>query len=286
MAARLVGAAAEQGDSSLGGAASYLRHRRLRLRPLQTGEIARDRPTPHAVPSTPSGIARRRRSRISGPRSSTIGVHTVPGAIALTRIAFGASWFATLTTKPRMPALAAAYAVPQAPRTAATDDTHVTAPPPRRSRAGTAAWVASSIDLRSTAITRSHSSSVVSISVWRDSMPTLLCSTSSPPQRPTASATIAVRLVGDVGGEGERLAFLRADEPDRLLRAILLRVHAEHARALARHEDRGGLAVAHARTARARARHDRDLAGESFAHCGRVTARSSLRCSRVFHGGR
>src|SRR5947209_6083651 len=126
-------------------------------------------PTSHAVPSTPSGIARRRRSRISGPRSSTIGVHTVPGAIALTRIAFGASWFATLTTKPRMPALAAAYAVPQAPRTAATDDTHVTAPPPRRSRAGTAAWVASSIDLRSTAITRSHSSSVVSISVWRDS---------------------------------------------------------------------------------------------------------------------
>src|SRR5438309_890219 len=65
------------------------------------------------------------------------------------------------------------------------------APPPRRSRAGTAACVASSIDLRSTAITRSHSSSVVSISVWRDSMPTLLCSTSSPPQRPTASATIA-----------------------------------------------------------------------------------------------
>src|SRR3989441_1016028 len=73
-----------------------------------------------------------------------------------------------------------------------------------------------------------------------------------------------------VGGEGERLALLRADEPDRLLRAILLRVHAEHARALARHEDRGGLAVAHARTARARARHDRDLAGESFAHWGRV----------------
>src|SRR3989454_2727671 len=144
-----------------------------------------------AVPSTPSGMALRRRSRISGPRSSTIGVHTVPGALALPRIAFGASWFATLTTKPRMRAWPAAYAVPEAPRPAATDDTHVTAPPPRRSRAGTAAWVASSIDLRSTAITRSHSSSVVSISVWRDSMPTLLCSTSSPPQRPTASATIA-----------------------------------------------------------------------------------------------
>src|SRR2546427_10323170 len=42
MAARLVGAAAEQGDSSLGGAASYLRDRRLRLGPLETGEIARD----------------------------------------------------------------------------------------------------------------------------------------------------------------------------------------------------------------------------------------------------
>src|SRR2546421_271493 len=49
------------------------------------------------------------------------------------------------------------------------------APLPRRSRAGTAACVASSIDLRSTAITRSHSCSVVSISVWRDSIPTLLC---------------------------------------------------------------------------------------------------------------
>src|SRR3989442_12343681 len=100
-----------------------------------------------AVPSTPSGMALRRRSRISGPRSSTIGVHTVPGAIALTRIAFGASWFATLTTKPRMPAFAAAYAVPQAPRTAATDDTHVTAPPPRPSRPGTPAAAAGTLDL-------------------------------------------------------------------------------------------------------------------------------------------
>src|SRR5213593_686302 len=42
MAARLVGAAAEQGDSCLGGAASYLRDRRLRLGPLETGEIAGD----------------------------------------------------------------------------------------------------------------------------------------------------------------------------------------------------------------------------------------------------
>src|SRR5437867_8141551 len=42
MAARLVGAPAEQGDSSLGGAASYLRDRRLRLGPLETGEIAGD----------------------------------------------------------------------------------------------------------------------------------------------------------------------------------------------------------------------------------------------------
>src|SRR5438445_517246 len=49
------------------------------------------------------------------------------------------------------------------------------APPPRRSRAGTAACVASSIDLRFTTITRSHSCSVVSISVWRDSIPTSLC---------------------------------------------------------------------------------------------------------------
>src|SRR2546426_6213320 len=41
-------------------------------------------------------------------------------------------------------------------------------------------------------------------------------------------------------------------------------------RSLAGHEDRRRLAVAHARPARARARHDRDLAGESFAHWGRV----------------
>src|SRR5207302_1805371 len=32
----------------------------------------------------------------------------LPGAMALTRIALGASWIATLTTKPRTPALAAA----------------------------------------------------------------------------------------------------------------------------------------------------------------------------------
>src|SRR5437867_4170595 len=37
----------------------------------------------HPVPSVPSGLARRRRSRASGPRSWTIGVQTVPGAIAL-----------------------------------------------------------------------------------------------------------------------------------------------------------------------------------------------------------
>src|SRR6266850_8470281 len=41
MAARLVGAAAEQGDASLGGAASYLRDGRLSLGPLEAGEIAR-----------------------------------------------------------------------------------------------------------------------------------------------------------------------------------------------------------------------------------------------------
>jgi len=41
-------------------------------------------------------------------------------------------------------------------------------------------------------------------------------------------ATIAspIRLARDVGGEGDRLALLGADEADGLLGAILLRVHA------------------------------------------------------------
>src|SRR6267143_7326469 len=42
MAARRVGTAAEQGDASVGGAASHLRERRLRFRPLEAGEIPRD----------------------------------------------------------------------------------------------------------------------------------------------------------------------------------------------------------------------------------------------------
>src|SRR6266403_3425531 len=84
------------------------------------------------------------------------------------------------------------------------------APPPRRSRAGTAAWVASSIDLRSTTITRSHSCSVVSISAWRDSIPTFLCRMSSPPHRPTASATIASPTPGPRAPAPVTIAILPA----------------------------------------------------------------------------
>src|SRR6266545_3116968 len=142
------------------------------------------------VPSVPSGVDRRRTSRASGPRSSTIGVQTGPGAIALTRIPFGASCTATDRTKPITPAFAVAYAVRPTPRIPATDDTQMTEPPPRRSIAGTAVRVARNIDLRSTAITRSHSSSCVSRRSARDSMPTLLWRMSTPPQRRSASATI------------------------------------------------------------------------------------------------
>src|SRR5499426_694186 len=150
------------------------------------------------VPSVPSGLARRRRSRAALPRSSTMGVHTGPGAIALTRIPFGPSWTATERTNPITPALAVAYAVRPYPRSPAIDDTQITAPPPRRAIAGTAACVARNIDLRSTAMTRSHSSSVVSSRPLRDSMPTLLCRMSTPPQRSTAAFTIAAHSAARV----------------------------------------------------------------------------------------
>src|SRR5438309_1318434 len=74
----------------------------------------------------------------------------------------------------------------------------MTAPPPRRTIAGTAACVARNIDFRSTAITRSHSSSVVSSRPLRDSMPTLLCRMSTPPQRSTAALTTAAHSAGRV----------------------------------------------------------------------------------------
>src|SRR5262245_2309953 len=74
----------------------------------------------------------------------------------------------------------------------------MTAPPPRRTMAGTAACVARNIDLRSTAITRSHSSSVVARRSLRDSIPTLLCRMSTPPQRSTAALTIWAHSAGRV----------------------------------------------------------------------------------------
>src|SRR5829696_4258124 len=98
-------------------------------------------------PSVPSGEALRRFSRVSSPRSCTIGVQINPGAIAFTRIPFGPSWTAHVVTKPRTAAFAAAYAVRPAPRIAAIDDTQITEPPPRRSIAGTAALVARNMDL-------------------------------------------------------------------------------------------------------------------------------------------
>ena len=115
----------------------------------------------------------------------------MPGAIALTRMPFGPSWTAHVFTKPMTAAFAAAYAVRPCPRSAATDDTQITEPLPRVSIAGTAALVARNMLFASTAMTVSHSCSVVSSRVWRDSMPTLLCRMSRPPHRATAAATIA-----------------------------------------------------------------------------------------------
>src|SRR5262245_45188762 len=85
----------------------------------------------------------------------------------------------------------------------------MTAPPPRRAIAGTAACVARNIDLRSTEMTRSHSSSVVSSSPLRDSIPTLLCRMSTPPQRSAAALTIAAHSAARVTSA----AWARASPP-------------------------------------------------------------------------
>src|SRR5262245_7106693 len=74
---------------------------------------------------------------------------------------------------------------------AATEETHTIDPRPRSTMGRAAACVASSMDLRSTAMTWSHSSSVTSKRVLRDSIPTLLCRMSTVLQRSTAACTIA-----------------------------------------------------------------------------------------------
>src|SRR5881628_3406217 len=74
----------------------------------------------------------------------------------------------------------------------------MTAPPPRVTIAGTAACVARNIDLRSTPMTRSHSSSDVSSKSLRDSIPTLLWRMSSPPHCSTAVWTIAAHSAARV----------------------------------------------------------------------------------------
>jgi hypothetical protein len=74
---------------------------------------------------------------------------------------------------------------------AATDETQMMEPRPRSTIGLAAAWVARSMDLRSTAMTRSHSSSVTSKSDLRDSMPTLLWRMSTAPQRSSTLLTIA-----------------------------------------------------------------------------------------------
>src|SRR5207245_9325413 len=118
--------------------------------------VARPPPMAPPVPSVASRLARRRRPRAPGPRSWTIGVPAGPGAIALTLMPFGPSWTATDRTKPITPALAVAYAVRPWPRIPAIVETQMTAPPPPFSIAGTAARVASNLDLRSTALTPTH----------------------------------------------------------------------------------------------------------------------------------
>src|SRR5256712_9152868 len=64
--------------------------------------------------------------------------------------------------------------------------------------AGTAACVARNIDLRSTPMTRSQSSSDVSSKSLRDSIPTLLWRMSRPPHRSTAVLTIAAHSAARV----------------------------------------------------------------------------------------
>src|SRR3989449_964372 len=74
----------------------------------------------------------------------------------------------------------------------------MTAPPARATIAGTAACVARNIDLRSTPMTRSHSSSDVSSKSLRDSIPTLLWRMSRPPHCSTAVWTIAAHSAARV----------------------------------------------------------------------------------------
>src|SRR5438093_929566 len=293
MAARLVGAAAEQGDSSLGGAASYLRDRRLRLGPLETGEIAGDvllprdglvevraqqlghraqllEPHAHALladAARPEPHDQHARAVVRGR-----GLVDAPGGDVGRRPAHRSSWGAPIwpptpplpPTPPRAP-VARLGLYPRC----LTAWVAAAAAPPEGGHGGL------SREQHRLEVHRHHTVPLVLGRIHQrlarlDADVVVQHVEPAPAADGLGHHRLAVRLVGDVGGEGERLALLRADEPDRLLRAILLRLHAEHARALARHEDRGGLAVAHARTARARARHDRDLAGESFAHWGRV----------------
>src|SRR5262249_4219459 len=81
---------------------------------------------------------------------------------------------------------------------------------------------------------------------------------------------------GDVGRVSRCLAALGADQPDRLLRALEHLIDAEDTRALAREEDRRGLAVADPGPPRARAGHDRHLAPQPVPHRATRLARPSL----------
>ena len=163
----------------------------------------------------------------------------------------------------------------------------MTAPPPRRTIAGTAACVARNIDLRSTADD--------AIPVFLGRLEQVLARLDPDVVVEDVEAAPALdrrsdhgdALAGprDVGGVGQRLAALGADEPDGLLGAVLHLVDAEDARALAGEEDRRRLAVAEARAARAGAGHDRDLAVEPGAHRP-ITAPSADRDSRPTTGAR
>src|SRR6266850_2161054 len=103
-------------------------------------------------------------------------------------------------------------------------------------------------------------------------MPTLLCRTSSPPQRPVASATIASQSVLRVTSAAKATASpcsARMRPTVSSARSFCASTQSTRAPSRAM-RIAAALPLPTPGAARARARHDRDLAGESFAHWGRV----------------
>ena len=208
------------------------------------------------------------RSRISGAEARHHGRPHLPGAMALTRMPFGPSCGGDgghEADDPRLGRLVGR--APCAAERRRSEETQMTAPPPR-SPGGTAAWVVSSMDLRSTAITRSQFSSVVvEQALARHDADVVVKDVEPAPALAGGlhhgAAVHRARDVGRKGHGGAALSWMAAT----VSRArACLGIDAEHARALPGKEDGGGLAVAEAGPARARTGDDGDLAGEARAH--------------------